>query len=81
MSCAAEQAGAILLFSDRRERVRQVAGQAGGGDRAVSLSPRRGRQNHLVNIGAGLDWSDANPRDEVALLLSGGGDFEMLATA
>ncbi len=40
---------------------------------------RRGRQNHLVNIGARLDCSDANPRDEVALLLSGRGDFEMLA--
>jgi hypothetical protein len=32
-----------------------------------------------VNIGARLDCSDANPRHEVALLLSGGGDFEMLA--
>jgi len=29
-----------------------------------------------VNIGAGLDWSDANPRDEVSLLLSGGGDLK-----
>src|SRR5712672_3523390 len=36
-------------------------------------------KNDLVNIGARLHCSDANPRDEIALLLSGRGDFEMSA--